>query len=400
MCMVRGTTMRAVLQSILVLLAAGGTFACSACSKKTPAPEAVAPATAALPPAAAAAAKAVGGDGKLDPNDPAHGTRKLMGLDTPVYVDGTQVAVLRAGEMPSIPYRAAGPLGRRFKVADYLQAIGVDLKAVKSVHFHGAMDRIGSLEGDELRKELERFEFSFLGGMTGAPVQRWSVTGLKNEFVFHEIRRLTVYVKKPSPPLKPGKMCHVGADGDCTTDIPYGDGVLAKGTRVYVDGKMVGFVKRRQVGDNLIVKASDREGETSYSLAKLVAQMGVDLASAKAVELAAGDDIIARADAARGAEGGSELAAFATKTTFTLPPHNHGKVRVRVPAELQAKQEGLADRDGLVSAVLVYKSTTPMAGRDLVAISEETDLSVQVAAIDDARALLNRQGQSDQGTKN
>lgn len=374
-----------VIRNLVVVGAVGGALACSACSKKDPAPSAVAPSTTALPPAAAAAAQAVSGEGKLDPNDPAHGTRRLMGLDTPVYVDGVQVAVLRAGELPSIPARRLSEWSSRYKIYDYLAAIGVDVAAVKSVHFHGNMDRIGSLEGDELRKQKDRFEFSFLGGNTGTPVQRWNADGLKNDYTFHEIRRMSVYVKKPSPTIKESTRCHVGADGECTAEIPYADGVLAKGTRVYVDGKMVGFVKRRQVGDDLVVKASRDASETSYSLAKLVRQMGVDLDTATAVELAAGDDIVARASA-------DQLATFASKTTFTLPAHNHGKVRAHVPGELLAR-DGAAvasDRDGLVSAVLVYKKTTPLQ-RELVAISEDTDLSVQVAAIDDARATLGRQ---------
>ncbi|MBX3200488.1 MAG: hypothetical protein KF894_20290, partial [Labilithrix sp.] len=59
-----------------------GVFASAlACSKKTPEP--TAGAKAALPPAAVAAAAAIGGDGRLDPNDPKHGTRRLIGLDTP-----------------------------------------------------------------------------------------------------------------------------------------------------------------------------------------------------------------------------------------------------------------------------------------------------------------------------
>src|SRR4051812_12323414 len=72
-------------------------------SKKTPEPTPAPKATTtALPAAAAQAAVDMGGDGKLDPNDPKHGTRKLMGLDAPVYVDGAQVAVFRAGEMPAL----------------------------------------------------------------------------------------------------------------------------------------------------------------------------------------------------------------------------------------------------------------------------------------------------------
>lgn len=350
-----------------------------ACSKKTPEPTS---APKAAP--AKAEAPAAGGDGKLDPNDPKHGTRKLIGLDTPVYVDGVQVAVFRAGELPPLtPIELEGG-GKRYKIYDYLKGIGVAPESIKSVHLHGNGDRIGSLEGSELRKEPDRFQFSFVSGDTGTPLRKWDTDGLKNEFVIHEIRRMTVYVKKPSPAIHPQRQCHVGADGDCSEAIPYSDGQVAKGTRIYLDGKMVGFVKRRQVTDAMMVgPAASDPSETKYSVAKLIAGMGVDPNSVKTVELLAGDDVIARAT-------GEQFVSLAPQTNFTLPKHNHGKVRVRVPAELQANAPGATDRDALVSAVLLYKSTAPTTTRDLVAISEDTDLSVQLAAIDDARGKIGR----------
>lgn len=349
-----------------------------ACSKKTPEPTAV---VAKAAPAATTKAPEVSPDGKLEPNDPKHGTRKLMGLDAPVFVDGAQVAVLRHGEMPVMSVITTEEGGKFWRLADYLEGIGISLASVKSVHLHANEDKIGSVEGSELRKEKDRFIFSFAAGETGAPLPRWSGTGLKNPFNVHEIRRMTVYVKKPSPVIHAQRQCHVGADGDCTNAIPYSTGELAKGTRVYLDGKMVGFVKRRQMGDALIV-GDLPEGDHKYSVAKLVAQMGVDPTSVKHVEMMAGDDVIGRAT-------GEQFTSLAPQTYFTLPKHNHGKVRIHVPGELQAKEPGVTDRDALVSAVLLYKNTTP-ANRDLVSISEETDLSVQVASVDDARGRLGR----------
>jgi hypothetical protein len=360
------------------------------CSKKTPEPTpapAKPVATSALPAAEKAAADVSGDNaGRLDPNDPRHGTRKLMGLDAPVYVDGTQVAILRYGELPPIPVIELEGNGKRFKLYEYLKGVGIAPETIKSVHLHGNSDRIASIEGSELRKEPNRFQFSFISGDTGTPLQKWDTEHLKNEFVIHEIRRVTVYVKKPVPAIHPTRQCHVGADGDCSDEIPYATGQVAKGTRVYVDGKMMGFVKRRQMGDALIVSPPGTPAEdTRYSVAKLVAQMGVDPASIKTAELVAGDDVIARAERAKG----DQLATFESQTYFTLPKHNHGKVRVHVPAELQSREAASTDRDALVSAVLLYRSTTPPK-RDLVAISEDTDLSVQLAAVDDARGRLGR----------
>jgi hypothetical protein len=376
----------------------GLVFGAVACSKKTPEPAQQTPAAdsnnkklSATPvsQAAAQAAKDVGGEGKLDPNDPRHGTRRLVGLDVPVYVDGAQAAVLRAGEMPPIPVIDLGEGGgRRWRIADYLKGIGVSVESIKSIHFHANADRIGSIEGSELRNEKDknRFAFSFTAGESGAPLAKWDTDHLKNEFNVHEIRRITVYVKKASPAIHPQKQCHTGADGDCSDAIPYSTGEVAKGTRIYLDGKMVGFVKRKQVTDAMMIGApAEDQSNTHFSLAKLVAGFGVDPTGVKSAELMAGDDVIARAS-------GEQFLAHAPTTYFTLPKHNHGKVRVNVPAELQAKQSGAAssNRDALVSSVLFYKNTSPSSDRALVAISEDTDLSVQLAAIDDARGKLGR----------
>lgn len=361
-----------------VLLALTVLSSTVACSKKTPEPvktEAVAPAKPAVLPAAKAAADAVNNEGKLDPNDPKHGTRKLMGLDAPVYIDGVQAGVFRAGEL-MVPSRTTESGDIRWNLYDYLASVGVDMAALKSVHMYGNGDRISSLEGSELRKEKSRFEISFSSGDTGTPMARWAVEGLKNPYMVHEIRRMAVYVKKPVASIDMKKQCHTSADGDCTAEVPYSDGVVAKGTRVYVDGKMVGFVKRRQVTDAMMVGTPAADpSDNKYAFAKLLAGMNVDVTNIKTIEIMAGDDVIARAT-------GERFLAKGPDTTFTLPSHNHGKVRIHVPAEFQAQGNGVADKDGLVSAVLVYKTAAPTNLRDLTAISEDTDTSVKVAAID------------------
>jgi hypothetical protein len=358
---------------LLALTVLSGTFACS---KKTAEPtKSETAATTTKLPAAEAAKKAIAEDGKLNPNDPKHGTRKLMGLDAPVYVDGVQAGVFRAGEL-MVPSHKTESGDLRWNLTDYLVSIGVDVAALKAVHFYGNADRISSLEGSELRSDKGRFEVAFNSGDTGVPIARWGVEGLKNDFTVHELRRIAVYVKKSPAKIDPKRQCITSADGDCSGVIPYSDGVVAKGTRVYVDGKMVGFVKRRQVTDAMMVGgAASDPADNKYSFAKLLAGMSVDVTSIKSIEVMAGDDVIARAS-------GDRFLAKGSDTTFSLPSHNHGKVRINVPAEFQAQEAGVKDRDGLVSAVLVYKNEAPASPRALTAISEDTDTSVQLAAID------------------
>jgi hypothetical protein len=365
------------LRTHLVILVAAGSLLASSRKASEPAAKVDPKVTTPAPTAASEKASDDGaGEGKLNPNDPKHGTRKLKGLDAPVYVDGVQSAVLRAGEIPVMPSRTLEGGAVRYRIYDYLKAIGVSPESIQSIHFHGNQDRIASIEKSELLKEKDRFEFQFQGGTSGNALQEWDTEGLKNEFVANEIRRVTIYVNKKSAAIHPTIRCHIGADGECTDAIPYASGEVAKGTRVYVDGKMIGFVKRRNIGAS-VEAGETATGEHMFSVTKLVAQMGCDPSGIQSVELMAGDDVIGRADAAT-------WGRVSNSVTFTLPKHQHGKVRVHVPGEIQTHEEGVTDRDALVSAVLVYKSTKPM-NRDLTAISEMTDLSVQLAAVDDAR---------------
>jgi hypothetical protein len=367
-----------------IVIAAG---ALVACSKKAPEPTksvAAIPVSQAALAAAAAKAEAPGGDSKLiDPNDPKHGTRKLMGLDVGVFVDGVQAAVLRAGDLPPIAGTTLEGGSVRYSLYDYVKAIGVAPESIKSIHIHGNQDRIASIEGSELLANKSRFQFQFISGHTGTPVSRWDTDGLKNEFVVHELRKITIYVKKASPVIDMAKQCHVGDDGKCTDAVPYASGDAVKGTRVYVDGKMVGFVRRRQLAES-IVMGDTPSGDRKYNVAKLVAGMGVDLKGIKAVDLVAGDDVIAHTD-------GAKFATLAESLYFTLPKHNHGKVRVHVPAGIQAEESNSADKDALISSVQIFKNTKP-ADRELSAISEDTDLSVQLAS-NTARDELGRAGE-------
>ena len=360
---------------LLVVLA---TSALLACSKKTPEPAKPSAAAApvlqnavALEEAKKSEEAAKNGEGKLDPNDPKHGSRKLMGLDVAVFVDGVQTSVLRYGDLPTLPFTTLEGGAIQYRRVDYVKSIGVTPESIKSIHIHGNSDRIASVEGSELLKEKDRFQFQFLSGNTGAAVPRWDTDGLKNELVVHEIRKVTIYVKKASPLIHATKSCHVGADGECTEAVPYASGDAVKGTRIYLDGKMVGFVKRKAIKDTLLM-GNTPAGDQKYNVAKLVAGMGVDLATIKSIELVAGDDVIAHAE-------GDKLTSSSSALFFTLPKHSHGKVRVHVPAGIQAEAPGVTDKDALVSSVQVFKKTKP-AGRELSAISEDTDLSVQLAS--------------------
>jgi hypothetical protein len=300
-----------------------------------------------------------------------HGINKLVNLDVPVFVDGKQVSVLRYGELPGDLLTHAsgadesGP--RVYRLAEYLHAVGVSLDRVKSVQMMGNGFHVASVEGSELRAQPSRFAFHFLGTTTGIANLDWETTGLKYGHRINEIRTISVFVEKAAPAIDASKHCVLDEDKACDPVAPYSKGELAKGTRIYVDGKMAGYVKRRLVTDSILVGKTEA-GDPRYSLPAFISSLGVDASKAKAIDLVIGDSVIARADAPTWSAGRESI-------SFTLAKHSHGKVIALVPSGLQATGEGAKDRDAQITAVQVYRSVNPPS-RPLVAIDDVSEPAV------------------------
>lgn len=178
-----------------------------------------------------------------------HGARKLEGLDVPVYVDGKPVATLRFGELPSslVPRGTASNREVRFyRLHDYLAAVGVPMARLRAVHVRGNGFRVASLEADELAKDPDRFLFHFQDKETGIARTFWSTRGPQEPLPLRRDSRAVVLVDKEAPVVAKERACYLEA-GRCSDKVPYAEDKLAKGTRVYVDGKLVGQVKRRRL---------------------------------------------------------------------------------------------------------------------------------------------------------
>jgi hypothetical protein len=344
------------------------------CSKKPSEPAVHAAAT---PPASTVAAS--------DPPEVApavvHGLRKQKNLDVPVFVDGKQVSVLRYGELPPgiAPFAKPGDEHhsvRFYRVADYLKALGVNLDRVKAVHFADKGNRIASIEGSELRAEKDRFVFDFLEHTGGMPKQAWNTPGMKNMLRIDEIFAVNVFAETAPWEITKGAYCYV-EDGDCKPVARFTSEDLMKGTRVYQDGKLLGYVKRRLLADSTLAGKTE-SGDPSFSMDRYLASLGIKTANAKEIHLLAGDEVIASATA-------KEWAADRDALTFYLVKHGHGKVRANIPADLQTKQEGARDRDVQVTSIQVFSRTEPRSV-PLVSIDEIFDPGPNVAALESAVA--------------
>jgi hypothetical protein len=358
-------------------------------------------------------------DAASPPSD--HGTRKMQQTDTPVYVDGSLRGVLRYGELPDIASYGA-KVAPRFRFASYLQKIGVSLANIQRVDVFDQRDRVGSIEGDELRKRQDRFLFRFLAGQSGRVATAFDTVGMKNTYVVHEIRALAVYVNSAAPRLILDRQCLSRDGANCDRSLPTLNDEQSKqwlrSTRIYLDGRLIGGLKRRAVQETW------RRGEASdgsplfavepWLRATLAEVPPEALATPSSLPAKAGEPkAIHQKDATGrhafttatgfGAVRRVELVAFdalvgagATfaneSLRFALIPHGHGKIAMELPPSWQLTSEPPNPDRALVTAILLW-STAPKDRPTLptIAVSEASERGAGLADVD-GNSLGNRDG--------
>ena len=270
-----------------------------------------------------------GDDGKLDPNDPKHGARKMMGLDVGVFVDGVQTSVLRYGDLPSMPSETLEGGAVRYK-----------LVRLREGDRHRAREHQVDPPPRQRRPHRQRRGQRAPQGAEPLPVpvplgqHRHADRSLGHRRPQERVRRsrdpqghhlreegVAAHRREEVLPRRRGRRvlgCRSVRLGRCRQGHAH--------LRRRQDGRLREAPPARRRARSW---ATPRPASSKYNVAKLVAGFGVDPTGIKAVELVAGDDVIAHAD-------GDKFTTLAPDFFFTLPKHNHGKVRVHVPAALQA----------------------------------------------------------------
>jgi hypothetical protein len=266
--------------------------------------------------------------------------------DVTVFVDGKAVAVTRYSELPPGMkwYQREAPLGgltsKRFlRVYDYVAALGIDPAKIKAIHFHGSHDRIAAIEADELVKNKESLLFDFTGEVYGKPRMKWSTVGLREPTNIDLFTMIAIYVDK-APPVHSESSGDWLMDGQPMDGMPFVNELLPKGTRFYVDGKLVGAMKRRVLENKFVVSAPNAK-TTEFSFATYLQSLGVDLAKVKAVDFVSGDSVAYRATA--------KQLETANALVFTISSRAKGKVLAHFPGEKMAR----------VSSVQVFSKIAP-----------------------------------------
>ncbi len=221
-----------------------------------------------------------------------HRTTKGKYRDPGVYVDGEPVGFLQYGDLPPslapvlvegtmlLDFAPGDPGPRRqtvhytrYRLADYLEKVGVELGRVREVHVYGGPRIAGRITGPDLRRARDRILFSF-GRRTHGKALLHMPRDVKLGTSFDHIAAVAVYLDRRPPRVLPS--AEVELDGRIVTDIPYFGEPLRGGIRVYKDDRLVTVIKRRLLaGEDRL--ASWHGGRLRWELAAVLGELGVAL---------------------------------------------------------------------------------------------------------------------------
>jgi hypothetical protein len=221
---------------------------------------------------------------------PAHGAGRDRWRGGGVYLDGRPIGMLRFAELPvglvpvwetqrqRLPFRAGEPIryresqARRYRITDYLRAVGVPLDRIVEVHLHGGRDAAIVLTRDDLLRHPDDLLFKFAGETYGKPIP--VVRSISANTTFDNLAALTIYIDR-----KPPRLTHdhrLELDGIPVRGIPYRGEPLREGVRVYLDNRLVAVLKRNQLISGFSVR---------WSLGDVLERQGVDTARIARLEL-------------------------------------------------------------------------------------------------------------------
>ena len=219
---------------------------------------------------------------------PAHGAGRGRWRGGGVYLDGQPIGMLRHAELPvglepvwetqrhRLPFRAGEPIryresqARRYRITDYLRAVGVPLDRIAEVHLHGGRDAAIVLTRDDLLRHPDDILFKFAGETFGKPIP--IVRSVSAGTTFDDLSALTIYIDRKPPRLTRDHRLEL--DGIPVHGIPYRGDPLREGVRVYLDNRLVAVLKRNQLASGSSVRwnlgaALERQGVATARIARL-----------------------------------------------------------------------------------------------------------------------------------
>lgn len=225
------------------------------------------------------------------------GTGMNKWKDVGVYVDGRPVGMIGFGELPiglkptwvteehsiEFDYGYKGPrtrktLARRYRVVDYLKAVGVDVGRVKEIQIMGPKEtEVIIASGKELRSQKGRDLMFRFGGVVGGKPIPVVPDGFGNGVMPDKMAAMMVYIDKKPPVLDGDNGLQL--DGKPVDGVAYFGDPLRGGVRVYVDDRLSLDIKQQLLQEAPAESAPD--GSKRWKLTAILKQNGVDLSKIK-----------------------------------------------------------------------------------------------------------------------
>jgi hypothetical protein len=283
--------------------------------------------------------------------------------DAGVYADGKPLGILRYFELP--PTLSVRPQklsdGRevpRYRIAEYLESVGVDLSKVKELHLQGGRSRASIIPGSELRKYRNELLFSFTRGDGGKARVEWPDAQIDVNTTIDTIVAMSVYLELQPPRFDSKARAFTDEAGRRFEGIPYTKPEESlRGTRVYVDGKLTGSVKRKRLPDSVLAQSYTPQ-KPRFSIDKYLAGSGVDTTKIVGFAVVRGDGLVARMDA-------EEWKKTREKAEFSLAPGSEGRIIVHLP-----KADG-SETALPASALLAFVHKPPKRVLDATIVEQE-----------------------------
>jgi hypothetical protein len=221
--------------------------------------------------------------------------------DAGFYVDGQQLGVLWFGELPrklepvwveeidDLDFKPGdkGPRQRiirqrRYRIADYLAAVGGDVDKVEMVHIQGGGGHIAVVPGPLFREWKDSLMFAFGAETSGKAIPVFP-RGMPINTSFDRISAISIYVERTPPEV--GEDFFPRLDGERVVGVPYFGTPLRGGVRVYKDDRLAGIIKRRKLSEVGVPLVEELDGHVSFELFKALAALDIDTSDVECGEI-------------------------------------------------------------------------------------------------------------------
>lgn len=201
--------------------------------------------------------------------------------DAGVYVDGEPLGIVKHGELPlgmTPVWRGndepGDPYTQRFRISEYLEKAGVDLRKIKHVHIYGGGLHILEVTGRDFRKHKDGFLFRFGQGRGGKALIHWP-PDYKPNTTFDKMSGISVYIDKKPPGLNEDGRAML--DGKRAFGVPYFGEPIRGGVRVYKDDRLALHIKRNKLEESeTIAEWTEGKKELRWKLLPFLKKYGVD----------------------------------------------------------------------------------------------------------------------------